>query len=296
MNQKKRRVALAILGVCTLFSAWVYGATEARLRAHYDVQIAPLAVPNDHEAIARGEHLVRVLSKCTGCHGDDLGGGVLVDSPIVGRLSAPNLTPGAIAHRSDEDLLRALTHGVAPDGRPLVLMPSDEIGQLGEEDLAAIIAYLRTVPPVAREVPPLRLGPVLRVKLATRKIDLLAAERIDHAKARAPSPVAEPTAAYGEYLAKTGGCFGCHGSTLAGGAIPGMPPGAPRAADIRPQALASWSYADFERTLREGVRPDGRQLADLMPWRATSKMTDSEMRALYMYMKGGGAVRAAANP
>ncbi len=291
-----KRAAVAAGAVGTLFASWVYGSTEARLQARYDVRVAPLAVPNEYETIARGEHVVRALAKCTDCHGDDLGGGIMVDSPMVGRLVAPNLTSGEVARRSDEDLLRALTHGVAPDGRPLVVMPSHEIGELGEEDLAAIIAYVRTAPPVRRELPPLRLGPVMRVLFATKQVDLLPAEKIDHARARTKAPSPEPTPAYGEYLAKSGGCYGCHGPALAGGPIPGMPPGSPAAADIRSERIGTWSFEQFDETLRTGVNPEGRTLADLMPWRATRKMTDVEMRALYSYLAKKPAGATASNP
>lgn len=274
------------------FAGWVYGATEQRMQARYDVQVAPLAIPMDDKTVARGEHVVRAIAKCTDCHGEDLAGGVLVDDPMAGRLSAPNLTPaGPVAHRSDADLLKALTHGVSPEGRPLRLMPSREIAELGEEDLAAVIAYVRSLPPVARETPPLRLGPALRVMMALDKAELLSAERIDHDRPRAPRPIAEPTAAYGAYLAKSGGCYGCHGPTLAGGPMPGMPPGTPVPTDIRPQALAAWTFEDFDRALRNGKRPDGRQLAELMPWRATARMTDLEMRALYAHLHGEAAER-----
>lgn len=291
-----KRAAVAVGAVGTLFAGWVYGSTEARLHARYDVQVAPLAVPNEYETIARGEHVVRALAKCTDCHGDDLGGGVMVDNPMVGRLVAPNLTSGEIARRSDADLVRALTHGLAPDGRPLVVMPSHEIGELGEEDLAAIIAYVRTAPPVTRELPGLRLGPVIRVMFATKQVDLLPAEKIDHAKPRTKAPAAEPTPAYGEYLAKSGGCYGCHGPALAGGPIPGMPPGTPVAADIRAERIGAWSYDQFDTTLRTGVNPEGRALADLMPWRATQKMTDTEMRALYAYLAKKPGAATASNP
>lgn len=299
-GMRRRSVAIALatgFGLCAILCLTVYAASEARLRHRYDVAVAPLAVPHDPATIARGEHVVRAVAKCTGCHADDLGGRVVTETPLIGRLSAPNLTVANIAARTDEDLVRALTHGVAPDGRPLVLMPSHEIAELAPDDLAAVLAYLRTVPPVRREVPPLRVGPLLRVLLIANKVPLLSAERIDHSRAPAKAPKLEANAEYGEYLAKAGGCFGCHGPSLAGGAIPGMPPDAPHAADLRARALASWSYADFERALRNGVRPDGRRLAELMPWRATRNLTDLEMRALFAYLKSGDAgVRAASNP
>jgi cytochrome c553 len=93
--------------------------------------------------------------------------------------------------------------------------------------------------------------------------------------------------AYGKYLAVT--CTGCHGEGLSGGAIPGTPPDWPPAANLTPDeatGLGGWTEADFFRALREGKRPDGTDLqGDFMPWKLTAKMTDDEIRALWMYLQ-----------
>ncbi len=99
---------------------------------------------------------------------------------------------------------------------------------------------------------------------------------IDH-QARRPAPVPGVTAAYGEYLATIGGCRGCHGQALAGDANPDAP-------DISVGRIGGWTEADFFRSLREGIRPDGSVIdPEKMPWVRSGQMTDEEIRAVWMY-------------
>jgi mono/diheme cytochrome c family protein len=95
------------------------------------------------------------------------------------------------------------------------------------------------------------------------------------------------TLEHGEYLAIT--CSGCHGQTFSGGPLPGSAATDPVPSNLTPDVetgLGSWSEADFVKALREGVRPDGRQLDPFMPWQTiTSKMTDEELASLWLYMQ-----------
>lgn len=292
MNRKQvlrtaGRVA-AGLGVVTFAAAvFVTAQTERRMARRYDVPVDAIAIADTAEIRARGEHIVRSLAKCVDCHGDDLGGKVMVDDAMVGTLAGPNLTSGGVGSKlSKDDWVRAITHGVGHDRRPLAAMPAADYSALGRDDVAAIVAYARSVPPVTRELPAARLGPVIRVMMTTGSVQLFDAEKIDHARPLGDSPRPDANPIYGEYLARTGGCFGCHGPNLAGGPIPGMPPGTPSAADIRRDgAIASWSEEDFTRALRHGKRPDGSDINPVMPWKATAQMSDVEMKALYMYLK-----------
>lgn len=291
MNRKLRFLgrASAVLGVLALSAAAVVTLrTNARMAARYDVPVEKLAIDDGPEARARGEHAVKALAKCIDCHGEDLGGKVMVDDGMVGTLAGPNLTRGGIgAKLTTDDWVRAITQGVGHDGRPLAAMPAKDYNALGKGDVADIIAYARSVPPVTRTVPAPRLGPVIRVMMTTGAVDLFHAETLDHARPLGDSPRPDPNPIYGEYLARTGGCFGCHGPELAGGPIPGMPPGTPKASDIRRTgAIAKWSEEDFDRALRHGRRPDGTELKEPMPWRATAQMSPTEMKALYLFLKG----------
>jgi mono/diheme cytochrome c family protein len=146
---------------------------------------------------------------------------------------------------------------------------------LSDHDLAAVIAYIRSVPPVDRTFPATRIGPLARV-LHHFGFPLLPAERVDHG-ARAAAPEAAVTADYGEYLADVSGCRSCHGPALAGGVGPGP--------NITPAVIGSWSEADFARALREGRRPDGRAISTEMPWKSYARLTDPEIAALWLYVK-----------
>jgi cytochrome c553 len=160
-------------------------------------------------------------------------------------------------------------------------MPAQMFRNLGDEDVAALVAYLKTLPPVDREQPATRVGLIARMAHVSGSMQLLPAELIAHDSPRPAAPPAGATVAYGEHLTRVAGCKACHGMDLSGqsGAMPG-------AANLTPAGrLGSWSEADFVRVLRTGVRPDGSALAKEMPWRVTSRMTDEELGALWMYLR-----------
>jgi mono/diheme cytochrome c family protein len=186
---------------------------------------------------------------------------------------------------SDADFVRAIRHGLAPDGRPLILMPSAEFHELTDEDVADVIAYVKSVPPVDRQEPPSHLGPIMRAVLVLdSKAQLLSAEHIDHAaKAGAATPASELDK--GRYLAVS--CTFCHGPGFSGGTIPGVPPDFPPAKNLTTGGdLKDWSEQQFATVLRTGIVPGGRQLdARYMPWTAFQGMTDAEIQALWTYLR-----------
>ncbi|MFN8521703.1 MAG: c-type cytochrome [Chloroflexota bacterium] len=285
-----RWIGVAIAGIALLVAAGLgvlYGLTGWRFSRTYSISISPPAIPADAATIARGEHLVVAIAKCIDCHGVDLGGNLLVDDPMLGRLAGPNLTRGrggVGGQLKDEDWVRALRHGVARDGRALKFMPAQETSKLTDEDLAAVIAYAKSVPPVDREMLPTAYGPLGRFLVLRGEIEI-SAEIVDHGAKAVPSRKVEPTVEYGDYLAHVGGCVVCHGPSLSGGHVPGSPPWLPPAANITPTGIGSWTEEQFFTALRTGARPDGSRIDPFMPWAATSKMTDEETRALYLYLK-----------
>lgn len=264
----------------------VYVVSTSRLNKTYSVMVRPVPIPTDSAAIARGQHIAQTRG-CVDCHGADFGGAKVVDDVAMGRLHGPNLTRGTggrVAEFRDEDWVRAIRHGVGPDGRGLFLMPSEEYSHFSDEDLGAVIAFVKTVPPVNRDRVPIKLGPVSRVLLAAGKMKL-AAEVIDHANLRPPSVVPGVTVEYGRYLAA--GCVGCHGPNYSGGKIAIGPPDWPPAANLTPHAdgrMAKWTEADFLATLRTARRPDGTELNPVMP-RAFGQMNDVELKALFAFLK-----------
>ena len=273
-----------VLGVSTIY---VLATTKLNRPIEYSDTSPP--IPRDSASLDRGRHLATSISKCVECHGADLGGQELADAPPF-RLVAPNITSGrggVLADRSDDDLLRAIRHGIGVGGRPLVLMPARNYWHMGDDDVAALVAYLRSAPAVDRELPPSEFRMLGRFLLMRGALDdMFEARQIDHQTRRTTPPAADTTADYGRYLAEIGGCTGCHGADLAGGAIPGAPPDMRPATNITPQAIGTWTEEDFFRALREGVRPDGTPIdTTAMPVPLTRQMTDVETKAIYMYLR-----------
>lgn len=293
-----RALRRSLVGIATIalllavLAGGTYLVAGHRLTRQFTVDAQPVAEPSpqpsaDSAVLARGAHLAGALGKCADCHGDDFGGKTLVDDPGLGRLSAPNLTRGRGGVTADFTLAdwdRALRHGVRPDGSGLVFMPSEDYAAMSDADLLALVAYMRQLAPVDRDVPRPAIRLVGRALYMAGKLPLLSAERIDHAMER-EEVAAGPTVEYGAYLADISGCRGCHGPQLSGGPIPGMPPGTPPAANLTPTGLGRYTEADFTRAMREGVRPDGTAMSEVMPVRFTRQMTDDEIVALYRFLR-----------
>lgn len=280
------RAFLVVVALGASAIGYVYASTEWLSRRRVEVPVsAPIIVSTDSQTVARGTHLVRAVAGCADCHGTDLGGDTVINEPMVALLTAPNLTRGdggVLPGYTDDALAIAIRHGVAPGGRVLRFMPSHEFAGLADNDVQAIIAYIRTRAPVNRRVAPVRIGPIMRVLATAGQLTLFPYDRIDHTKR--PSAVAPsgPTLENGEYLAR--GCQGCHGEHLSGGTIPGAPPDWPPAANLTPTGIGSWSEADFMRALRLGRRPDGSAISTRMPWKQLGGMTDDELIAIRRYL------------
>lgn len=268
-------------------AAGLYAWTNKELKATVADPTHAFTAPSDSAAVARGEHVTKALAKCADCHGADYGGLVMLDDAAIGRIVGPNITTGrggVVSGWTDADYERAIRHGVAKDGRRLFLMPSHEYQLMSDEDIGVIIAYLRTVAPVDRENPPLKVGPVARGLYAAGKMPWFSAGAVTHRAEVVASVTADSTVEYGKYLAN-GGCSGCHGVNYAGGPIAGAPPGWPAASNLTPTGLAAYDYAAFVKALTDGVRPDGSAINPIMPVQATKLMTPVEMTAIWKYLQ-----------
>ena len=289
--------AAGIAGILVLSAAGVYGVSESRYRKQYDITPPALAIPTDSASIARGAHLVSSIGGCVDCHGDNLAGKAVIEDPALGNVYAMNLTrgKGGIGGTlSDVDYQRAIRHGIKPDGRALKIMPSSDYINLSDADLAAIIGYLKTLPPVDHEQPASSMGPVGRALFVAGMLPILHAERIDHGRAHVAKVDAAPTADYGGYLASVG-CKGCHGPALAGGKIIDGPPDWPPAANLTPSGpTKNYTEAEFTTILRTGKRPNGFPVNEVMPWRLTKKLSDDEVHAIYLYLRTLPAAQIAA--
>jgi mono/diheme cytochrome c family protein len=140
----------ALLVVIVVLAIAVFFLSNSELNKTVEVEIASVEIPEpDDDVLARGEYLTRSVGLCVECHGPTLAGDNLIDEPIFAVVNAPNLTPGegGTGNFTDEDFVRAIRHGVGPDGTRLLIMPSEIFVRFSEEDLGAIIAYLRSLPP-----------------------------------------------------------------------------------------------------------------------------------------------------
>ena len=288
---RNRVVKWAGLVLSTLLALVCTAAAGVALVGFYRINSPPyrgvvsdIRVAGTPEQIARG---ARFGLFCAGCHSPDrkiplVGSNFATDGPPMGTLWAANLTKaGEIATWSDGEIIRAIREGVHQSGRALVIMPSEVFRHLSDADVEAIVAYLRTLPAVAPNTPPTRLNVLVAFFIGLGLAPTSAQPPIT-------SPVIAPpesdSTAHGKYLVSILGCRGCHGENLTGGE--GGGPGSPPAPNLR-VILAKWALTDFVRTLRTGVDPYGRTLAEGMPSKAISAFaTDADLNAMYVYLHG----------
>jgi mono/diheme cytochrome c family protein len=250
------------------------------------LQIKPVAVPGDEATLARGKYLFASRG-CGDCHGPNGAGRVFIDAPDGSmRVRAPNISPGGVtAKYTEADWVGAIRHGVKPDGRPLFIMPSEDYNRFTDADVAAIIAYARTLPAVPGGAAEIKVPLPVKAMVAFGFIQDAAA-KIDHNLPPA-QPVPEGvTLEHGRYVANM--CVGCHGATLAGGPIPGSPPDWPPASNLTPGTGSVMSVYDkpekFRAMFRSGKRPNGIAIA-VMPFDTLRAMNDTDVDAVYLYLK-----------
>ena len=280
-------VGTIVAGLLTLVVAVVTGAALngfAMLNRTHTNPVQNVKVAGSSEQIAHGEKLANI---CVDCHatGGQLplaGQDFATDGPPVGTLYAANLTPGGeLKDWSDGEIIRAIREGIHKDGRSLLIMPSMTFRGLSDEDVQALVAYLRSQP-AAPATPPTKINLMGALLVTMSNGAFLSAQ--EPVTGPVVAPPAGPTAEYGKYLVYTiGGCRDCHGPTLAGG-IPN-PNGPPAGPDITGVAQR-WSEAEFMNTIRTGVRPNNVPLSDAMPWKAISGFaSDDDLRAIFAYLK-----------
>jgi mono/diheme cytochrome c family protein len=260
---------------------------DRKLARHVDVAVAPVALRSDAASIERGGYLFRSRG-CGDCHGMDGAGAVVVDDGAL-HVRSPDITPaptGVVAGYAPVDWVRTIRHGVKPDGRPVMIMPSEEYNRLVDADLAAIVAYVRQLAPATGARAEVRLPMPVKALYAAGVVRD-ASEKIDHSLAPA-QPVPEGiTTAHGAYVAN--GCIGCHGARLTGGKIAGAPPDWPPAARLAPgpgSALDRYPSAEpFMAMLKTGKRPDGSSVSKVMPFVSLKEMNEVDVRALYLHLR-----------
>jgi mono/diheme cytochrome c family protein len=261
-----------------------YQLAERKMARKVELTVKPVAYTTEAQALARGKYLFESRG-CVDCHGANGGGRVFVDNGSL-RIAGPNISPaGVTAGYKPEDWVRTVRHGVKPNGQPVMIMPSEDYNRFTDQDLSALVSYVRSLAPVQGAAPAMKLPPPVRILYGFGAIQD-AAEKIDHSLPPA-QPVPEAVnAKHGAYVANM--CLGCHGEHLSGGKIPGGPPDWPAAANITPgEGSAMARYKDsaaFVSMLRTGKRPDGTPIK-VMPFESLAKMNDVDAQALYEYLK-----------
>ncbi len=213
---------------------------------------------------------------------------VIVDDLAAGIIASKNLTTGKGGiggELSTTDFIKAIRHGIDPGNKALKIMPSNDYVSLSDEDVGAIIAYIKSVEPVDNVPPQTNPGLVMRALYLAGQVPLLAAESIDH-QAK-PVPVeAKVGVEFGQYLAVS--CTGCHGEGYSGGPNPKAPPGFKSPSNLTPDVdtgLGKWTESDFFNAMRHGRRPNGQQLDQFMPWQSYRNMTDTEIKSIWQYLQ-----------
>lgn len=238
--------ALVLVVLVLLAVGALYVLSERQLRRTARVVIPPFAVPlpTDSASLAEGQRLAFTRG-CIGCHGERLEGTVLFSEPLVATLPAPNLSTLARV-ASDAELERAIRHGIGRDGRALFAMPSSMYRVLTDQDLARLLAWLRTQPEQTDSLPARSIGPLGRLGLLRGEIHptryYIETETI-------PAPPEDPALRAGHYIAWSS-CTECHGGALQGDE------GTPA---LGPMATA-YSLAEMEEFFRTGVAKGGREI------------------------------------
>ena len=264
----------SLAGLAIVAYAVLYVLSERVLRHTYKVPAVALSIPSDPASIAEGRRLATVRGCFADCHGKNAEGAVMFDQPLIGRIVAPNLTAAARKF-SDAELAGVIRNGVRPDGRSVLVMPSEAFVGLTDADLGRIIAFLKSLPEAAGPDPSISPGPIGRVGLVIGKFKM-AAELI--AETVPPPEATNEDAKYGRYLARTV-CAECHGTALRGTSNPDF-----TSPDLR--VVAAYSPEAFTRLLRTGVAIGGRDVGVMSAQARNnlSHLTDSEIAALYSYL------------
>jgi hypothetical protein len=263
------------------------------------------------ERVEHGKYLANHVMLCMDCHavrdfslyagppepGSLGGGGEVFDQEmgLPGYFVSKNITPAALGDWTDGEIYRAITSGVSKDGSALFpLMPYYHYAELADEDIYAVIAYLRTLEPIQNEIPPAQLDFPVSILINTMPI-----------KANPqPKPSPDDVVNYGRYMITASACTDCHtrmergsfvGEPFAGGNAYPLPDGSiVRSANITPHetGIGSWSKEEFINRFKVYADPSytphtvqSGQFQTYMPWLMYAGMTEEDLGAIYEYLR-----------
>jgi mono/diheme cytochrome c family protein len=273
------------------------------------VPLPPIVASQDPEVIRQGEYLVNSFAHCQACHQQhefaherkpnpdmkDFGAGYEMVAGPFGTFRPANLSSHpefGIGKMSDGQLARAIRHGVDRNGR-LAPMMSLAVGNMSNEDLTAVVSYLRTLPPKATPVAPDEWGIIAKV---------LAGSFTPHDEPPiAHVPPGGVSIERGRYLANGPGfCYGCHTALdmstfkLTGARFSGEPTAEPDPFDpasefvvpnLTPDKetgwIARWTEDAFVVRFKQGGRI---YKGSKMPWENYARATEDDLRSVYRYL------------
>jgi mono/diheme cytochrome c family protein len=270
-------VVAGLVGAALLGYAYIYFASERELGREYtSIDETPPVVPTDPAEIAEGRRIAQ-LAGCMHCHGDNLAGTVVDDIPNFVRLVAPNIST-LLPVYTDAQLVTVLRKGIKPNGRSVLFMPSEMFRHLTDQDLARIIAWLRTRPAVAEGVTEkTQLRIIGRLLIAKGDFEL-AGESIPSLPAAASTHYdANDVLSRGRYLTMNY-CSECHGQNLEG------------VAPIAAPALVvakGYSLEQFRRLIQEGIGLGERKFKLMTPTAQArfADFTPEEISAVHAYLR-----------
>jgi len=278
----------SLVGLVLLVALVLFFIGNARLNKTYDFPPSDITLPTDEASLEFGKHRAEVL--CAGCHGPDLSG--IEDwfsAGPLGTIDSANLTSGEGGFGREatslEDYVRAIRHGIDPEGKPLFMPAVVSTANLSDEDLAAIIAYVKSVPPVDHVTHGQNFTPLAKIMLAAGMLGQLPVESVSHAT-QVAAPPQGVNVEYGNYMVDTNDCRVCHGPNLNGASFPD-----PTITKISPNLtpggeLAAWTEEQFITALRTGVTPSGHTLdSELMPWKDYRNFYDDELKVMWLYLQ-----------
>lgn len=293
------KVSAVIVGILVIFIVYVQFTYEQK----FDAPITGINASTDSAMVERGKYLVMGISHCYACHTNDslralklkepMMGGNVYETPF-GDFNIPNITSDntGIGNMTDEQIARAIRYNVNHKGGAMAGFMS--YNNMSDDDISAIISYLRTTQPVRHRVKEHNLNVLGKM-----------IKRFAIKPAKAPMPDTtkpDTTIAYGKYLAYTvGQCNSCHtrrdkigrfvGEPFAGGFEWQMPDGKYVSANLTRDdstgRIAHWNEELFVQRFRIGRTLEGSP----MPWEGYQQINERDLKALFKYFNSLTPVR-----